>query len=122
MILLQVLPKEGLEILWELKVAGVFIFCLLTAVITVFSLLIRSLNKQMTSLNKILEDKDIQILELHNKSEEVIRLVTATLTETTNQLAECSTMLKDFSEKSAILSDRINKSVGVITQLSKKIK
>lgn len=122
MILLQVLPKEGLDILWELKVAGVFIFCLLTAVITVFSLLIRSLNKQMTSLNRVLEEKDAQIIELHNKSEDNIRVVTAALTETTNQLSECSNMLREFADKSAVLSERINKSVGTITALSKRLK
>ena len=122
MILLQILPKEGLDILWELKVAGVFIFCLLTAVVTIFSLLIRSLNKQMTSISKKLEEKDAQIIELHNKSEDNLKTVTAALTETTNQLADCANILKEFSEKSAVLSQRIDKSVGVVTALSKRLK
>lgn len=122
MILLQILPEEGLKILWELKVAGVFIFCLLTAVVTIFSLLIRSLNKQMTSLNQVLSDKDAQIIELHNKSEENLKAVTAALTETVNQLADCATTIKEFSEKSAVLSQRIDKSVGVVTALSKRLK
>lgn len=122
MILLQILPEEGLEILWELKVAGVFIFCLLTAVITIFSLLIRNLNKQMARLTETLSEKDAQIIALHNKSEDNLITVTSALTEATNQLSACAGLFKEFSDKTTDLSNKIETSIKTIAQLSKKIK
>lgn len=122
MILLDILPEKALDILWELKVAGVFIFVLLTTIPVLFSILIRRLHKDMAVLQKTIEEKDAKIEALHEKNDSYLREVvnlTATLIDTNQEMVNS---LNQSSENLSNLAKSIDASNQKLENIKRSLK
>ena len=88
---------------------------MLTAIISVFTLLIMNMQKQTNLLNQTIQEKDAQIISLHEKTEANVVLITAAITE-------CIVQSKSMSEGFKEISANVDRSTAALEKLARSVK